>query len=227
MNKPHKSRNSEPNKQSPRNIFEIFSCSWAFENFSHSRGLRTDISQKKVVGCPCYGVSIYSWKCRKCCAVQSGSRAYMYLTYTGFFGVNTIVWDITCQSKVANFGYEVFSNEDISRWKVAMNALKRYKDNKRKADPLFNTDFKIKPDNTERIRRRRKERIKKGTLWQDIRGGQPPVPNPARHCTWVALLKSRASRGLFLVTLSRAKRVDRAWSWRSSNYLLLNYIAGS
>ena len=52
MNKPHKSRNSEPNKQSPRNIFEIFSCSWALENFSHSRGLRTDISQKTVVGCP-------------------------------------------------------------------------------------------------------------------------------------------------------------------------------
>ena len=54
MNKPHKSRNSEPNEQSPRNIFEIFSCSWALENFSHSRGLRTDISQKTVVGCPCY-----------------------------------------------------------------------------------------------------------------------------------------------------------------------------
>ena len=53
MNKPHKSRNSEPNEQSPRNIFEIFSCSWALENFSHSRGLRTDISQKTVVGCPC------------------------------------------------------------------------------------------------------------------------------------------------------------------------------
>ena len=53
MNKPHKSRNSEPNNQSPRNIFEIFSCSWALENFSHSRGLRTDISQKTVVGCPC------------------------------------------------------------------------------------------------------------------------------------------------------------------------------
>ena len=52
MNKPHKSRNSEPNKQSPRNILEIFSCSWALENFSHSRGLRTDISQKTVVGCP-------------------------------------------------------------------------------------------------------------------------------------------------------------------------------
>ena len=51
MNKPHKSRNSEPNKQSPRNILEIFSCSWALENFSHSRGLRTDISQKTVVGC--------------------------------------------------------------------------------------------------------------------------------------------------------------------------------
>ena len=27
-----------------------------------------------------------------------------------------------------------------------------------------NTDFKIKPDNTERIRRRRKERMKKGPL---------------------------------------------------------------
>ena len=52
MNKPHKSRNSEPNEQSPRNIFEIFSCSWAPENFSHSRGLRTDISPKTVVGCP-------------------------------------------------------------------------------------------------------------------------------------------------------------------------------
>ena len=36
---------------------------------------------------------------------------------------------------------------------------------KRKAGPLFNTDFKIKPDNTERMRRRRrKERIKKGPL---------------------------------------------------------------
>ena len=53
MNKPNKSRNSEPNEQSPRNIFEIFSCSWAPENFSRSRGLRTDISQKTVVGCPC------------------------------------------------------------------------------------------------------------------------------------------------------------------------------
>ena len=53
MNKPHESRNSEPNKQSPRNIFENFSCSWALENFSQSRGLRTDISQKTVVGCPC------------------------------------------------------------------------------------------------------------------------------------------------------------------------------
>ena len=52
MNKPHKSRNSEPNEQSPRNIFEIFSCSWAPENFSRSRGLRTDISPKTVVGCP-------------------------------------------------------------------------------------------------------------------------------------------------------------------------------
>ena len=52
MNKPHESRNSEPNKQSPRNIFENFSCSWALENFSQSRGLRTDISQKTVVGCP-------------------------------------------------------------------------------------------------------------------------------------------------------------------------------
>ena len=29
-------------------------CSWALENFSHSRGLRTDISQKTVVGCPWY-----------------------------------------------------------------------------------------------------------------------------------------------------------------------------
>ena len=35
---------------------------------------------------------------------------------------------------------------------------------KRKADPLFHTDFKIKPDNTERMRRRKKERIKKGPL---------------------------------------------------------------
>ena len=52
VNKPHKSRNSESNEQSPRNIFEIFSCSWAHENFSHSRGLRTDISPKTVVGCP-------------------------------------------------------------------------------------------------------------------------------------------------------------------------------
>ena len=52
MNKPQKSRNSEPNEQSPRNIFEIFSCFWAPENSSHSRGLRTDISPKTVVGCP-------------------------------------------------------------------------------------------------------------------------------------------------------------------------------
>ena len=52
MKKPHKSRNSEPNEQSPWNIFEIFSCSWAPENFSHSWGLRTDISPKTVVGCP-------------------------------------------------------------------------------------------------------------------------------------------------------------------------------
>ena len=35
---------------------------------------------------------------------------------------------------------------------------------KRKADPLFITDFKIKPDKTERMRRKRKERIKKGPL---------------------------------------------------------------
>ena len=63
MNKPHKSRNSEPNEQSPRNIFEIFSCSWALENFSHSRGLRTDISQKTVVGCPC--LSSKHWKQNK------------------------------------------------------------------------------------------------------------------------------------------------------------------
>ena len=58
MNKPHKSRNSEPNEQSPRNIFEIFSCSWAPENFSHSRGLRTDISPKTVVGCPWWRFSL-------------------------------------------------------------------------------------------------------------------------------------------------------------------------
>ena len=61
MNKPHDSRNSEPNKQSPRNIFENFSCSWALENFSQSRGLRTDISQKSVVGCPWQQDSQYWW----------------------------------------------------------------------------------------------------------------------------------------------------------------------
>ena len=43
---------SPTNERSPRNIFEILSCSWALENFSHSGGLRTDISQKTVVGCP-------------------------------------------------------------------------------------------------------------------------------------------------------------------------------
>ena len=33
-----------------------------------------------------------------------------------------------------------------------------------KPDPPFKTYFKIKPHNTERMRRRRKERIKKGPL---------------------------------------------------------------
>ena len=61
MNKPNESRNSEPNKQSPRNIFENFSCSWTLEDFSQSRGLRTDISQKTVVGCPCYPCSLVQY----------------------------------------------------------------------------------------------------------------------------------------------------------------------
>ena len=52
MNKTY-NRNSEVNKQPPRNIYEIFSCSWGMEHFRRSRELWTDISYKTVLGCSC------------------------------------------------------------------------------------------------------------------------------------------------------------------------------
>ena len=130
MNKPHKSRNSEPNEQSPRNIFEIFSCSWAPENFSPSRGLRTDISQKTVVGCPWLVASLAFCLQRKSRGKWKKNDTSIQLSWPNKLGqkrVYIILWTSYSGFYSQGFFLLLFSNLRVGRppshWFISFSRL--------------------------------------------------------------------------------------------------------